>query len=65
MEAKTTSETASLKSLRNYARVKGVEEQVVVRIYEEEITELDHRARVKKYLPLLAEKRTKNRIRAF
>jgi len=65
MHARTTNETASLKSLRTYARTKGVEEELVVTIYEQEITELDHRAKVKMYLPLLAEKRTRNRLKAF
>jgi hypothetical protein len=65
MDTRKTDETASLKSLRTYARNKGVEEELVVTIYEQEITELDHRAKVKMYLPLLAEKRTRNRIKAF
>ena len=65
MDTRRTNEIASLTSLRTYARTRGVEEELVVTIYEQEITELDHRARVKMYLPLLAEKRTKNRLKAF
>ena len=64
MDTKFANETASLKSLRTYARAKGLEENVVVGIYEEEFTDLDRRARVKKYVPLLAEKHTKDRLRA-
>ena len=59
-----SNDTASLRAVRSFARRRGKEETVAVQIYEEEITDLDRRARVKKFVPLLAEKHTKDRLRA-
>ena len=60
----TLNDTASLRAVQSFARGHGKEEAAAVKIYEEEITSLDQRARVKKFVPLLAEKHTKDRLRA-
>ena len=56
-------EAAPLRSLRSYARSKGVEESVVVGIYEKELERLGKSARVTKFVSLLAEKHTKEVVR--
>src|SRR5437588_11316744 len=56
-------EPAPLRFLRSYARSIGIEEIVVVGIYEKELDRLSKNARVTKFVPLLGEKHTNEAIR--
>ena len=56
-------EQAPLHALRSYARAKGIPEDLVLHVYEEEVKRLSQAARVKRFLPLLAEKHTKAVLR--
>jgi hypothetical protein len=49
--------------LRSYARAKGIPEDLVMNVYEEEVNRLAKAARVKRFLPLRAEKHTKAVLR--
>jgi hypothetical protein len=54
---------APLHSLRAFARAKGIPEDLALNVYEEEVKRLSKTARVKRFLPLLAEKHTKAVLR--
>jgi Protein of unknown function (DUF3562) len=56
---------APLQSLRSYARAKGIPEDLVLNVYEEEVRRLDKAARVKRFVPLLAEKHAKAVLNAY
>lgn len=49
--------------LRSYARERGIQEVLAVKIYEEEFERLSKDARVTKFLPLRAEKHAKDVLR--
>jgi len=61
--AYTVPEQAPLHSLRSHAHAKGIPEDLVLNVYEEELKRLSEGARVKRFLPLLAEKHTKAVLR--
>jgi len=52
-----------LHSLRSYARAKGIQEDLAVKVYEEQVERLGKTARVRRFLPVLAEKHTKDILR--
>ena len=52
-------EQAPLHALQSYARAKGIPEDLVVNVYEEEMKRLSQAARVERFVPLLAERHTK------
>ncbi|MBV9190322.1 MAG: DUF3562 domain-containing protein [Betaproteobacteria bacterium] len=54
-----SSQSSSLRALHAFARRHGIEDEVVVAVFEREFKRLDDRARVHRYVPLLAEKHTR------
>lgn len=56
-------EHAPIRFLRSYARERGIQEGLAVKIYEEEFERLSKDARVTKFLPLRAEKHAKDALR--
>jgi len=54
---------APLSALRSYARLRGIEELAAVHIYEQELTRLGRFARVDRFVPVLAERHTKEVLR--
>lgn len=56
-------EQAPIRFLRSYARERGIQEGLAVRIYEEEFERLSKDARVTKFLQLRAEKHAKDAVR--
>jgi hypothetical protein len=62
MATRPAAEQAPLRDLRSYARERGIQEGLAVRIYEEEFERLSRKARVRKFLPLLAEKHAKETL---
>ncbi len=56
-------EQAPIRFLRSYAREKGIQEGLAVKIYEAEFERLSKDARVTKFLPLRAEKHAKDALR--
>lgn len=56
-------EQAPLHSLRSYARANGIPEDLLINVYEEEVKRLDKAARVKRFVPVLAEKHAKAVLR--
>jgi hypothetical protein len=47
------------------ARAKGIPEDLVLNVYEEEVRRLDKAARVKRFVPVLAEKHAKAVLNAY
>lgn len=56
-------ERAPMLALRHFARDRGLDENVADAIYEQEWMRLSEHARVKRFVPLLAEKHVKAVLR--
>ena len=63
MATRPAAEEVPLRDLRSYARERGIQEGLAETIYEEEFERLSKEARVRKFLPLLAEKHAKETLR--
>lgn len=54
---------APISALRRYARTRGLDEEAAVQIYAREADRLGRAARITKFVPVLAEKHTKEVLR--
>ena len=59
MADQSTTQSSSLRALHAFAQKRGIDDAVVVEVFEREFRRLDENARVHRYVPLLAEKHTR------